>query len=359
MQKLTYLPLLTFTIMLGACTSSDDRQLASGSSDYLEAEETPVVQAPEGLVRPPFSSDYLIDVDTPPLTEKVRVIPPRQVLPVVTGSYVNEGNRKAQVSFDQITDEQPLDQRIWDAVLNYCQEQQISVLTFDQSAGVLSTDWVIQQQGEASWWSTSTAEEHALRFDLVLQLEPHGRSGQLGVDLVQYQSTVTDLSILELSDPQKSVFEIEFLNQILAHMDYLNRLDESRKLMEIRRGFSSQLIAVNDQKVIEVSGRSSFVWPRILLSLQQLDFELIDYDQSNGLIFVDYDPDAGGLFGGLFSTDDIGLEQGRYQLLVTSVNDGTTRVRLLTNENEAVTEPVMSRFFNAFQPVVADDDIQL
>ena len=62
---------------------------------------------------------------------------PALVLPLVTGSHIEEGKSSATIWFDQVDDSQPLSQAIWNSLLSFLDEQGIGVIALvrRESAG--------------------------------------------------------------------------------------------------------------------------------------------------------------------------------------------------------------------------------
>ncbi len=101
-------------LALAGCSSQLDRKTASGSYDYVETSEKQPLKIPDELDKPEFSDDFALpevgeEADRDLVGKNLIVMSPSVVMPVVTGSHVEEGTKKAVVWFDQVDDSQPLE----------------------------------------------------------------------------------------------------------------------------------------------------------------------------------------------------------------------------------------------------------
>ncbi|MFT4993881.1 MAG: outer membrane protein assembly factor BamC, partial [Paraglaciecola sp.] len=172
--------------VLTACSSLEERQIASGSFDYLKEQPGQEILLPDDVDTPNFSDSYKLPSlgENAPrniLGEKLIVLSPALVLPLVTGSHVEEGSKEATVWFDQVDDSQALDTTIWNSLISFLEEQGIGVDLFDKDQQRLVSDWmIIEQEQDSNWYSwTETQRSIGQRFEFNLQTKPHGRTAAL------------------------------------------------------------------------------------------------------------------------------------------------------------------------------------
>ena len=60
----------------------------------------------------------------------------------------------------------------------------------------------------------------------------------------------------------------------------------------------------NGEPAFVVQGEYDIVWPRFLLVLRKLGFNVKDLDKSNGILFVSFGSEESGWWSSLFSSDD-------------------------------------------------------
>jgi outer membrane protein assembly factor BamC len=287
---------------------------------------------------------------------------PALVLPLVTGSHVEEGKSTATIWFDQVDDSQPLSQAVWNSLLSFLDEQGIGVDFFDPEQQVLNTDWmIIKKEVDSPWYKwTSTESEVGRRFEFVLDVKPHGRSAALSVDLKDYMATTGDDVVAEISSMQERREEVDVLNQVIGHYEYQIQLQETRRIARIRQGLNTEM-GFNDDgnPAFMVDAQYDVVWPRMLLVLRKLGFDVKDLDKSNGLLFVSYNGSDTGWWGGLFSSDNELLEKGDYRLKVSRAGEKRSSVTFMNNESEPFEANQVSDLYGAFAEVMSEDNLDI
>ncbi|AMJ93874.1 outer membrane protein assembly factor BamC [Alteromonas stellipolaris] len=354
-------------IALAGCSSQTDRKTASGTYKYLETKEQNKVRVPADLDAPTFSREFAVpelddSVDESLVGKKLLVQSPALVLPLVTGSHVEEGKSTATIWFDQVDDSQPLSQAVWNSLLSFLDEQGIGVDFFDPEQQVLNTDWmIIKKEVDSPWYKwTSTESEVGRRFEFVLDVKPHGRSAALSVDLKDYMATTGDDVVAEISSMQERREEVDVLNQVIGHYEYQIQLQETRRIARIRQGLNTEM-GFNDDgnPAFMVDAQYDVVWPRMLLVLRKLGFDVKDLDKSNGLLFVSYNGSDTGWWGGLFSSDNELLEKGDYRLKVSRAGEKRSSVTFMNNESEPFEANQVSDLYGAFAEVMSEDNLDI
>ena len=144
---------------------------------------------------------------------------------------------------------------------------------------------IITKELDSPWYSwTSTESQIGRRFEFNLDVKPHGRSAALSVDLKDYMETVGDDVKDEITSLQERREEVDVLNQVVGHYEYQVQLEETRRIARIRQGLETEM-GFNDDgdAAYVVSSQYDVVWPRTLLVLRKLGFDVKDLDKSTGL----------------------------------------------------------------------------
>ncbi|MBT0586363.1 outer membrane protein assembly factor BamC [Alteromonas oceanisediminis] len=360
---LVSLPLLVMT----GCASKQERQLASGGFKYTEISEGQSIKVPSDVDSPEFSSRYKLpklgdDAPRGLLGKDLRISSPRLVLPVVTGSHVTEGTKTATVWFDKVDDSQPLDQTIWNSLIAFLDDRGIGVDTFDPEAQRLVTDWmIISNDEDESWYSwTRTEGETGRRFEFTLDLKPHGRSAALHTELVDYlKTTGNDVSadIDVISERQE---EVDILNQVISYYDQQIQIANSNKLREIRQGLSTEMgFDPNGDPAFVVDAKYDITWPRTLLVLRKLGFDVKDLDKSNGLLFVTYSGAETSWWEDWFGSDNgLNLDEDDYRLLVKRQGEKTS-ITFMDDESQPFSAKQVADLYNAFSDVMSENDLDI
>ncbi|MCW8092415.1 outer membrane protein assembly factor BamC [Alteromonas sp. ASW11-130] len=363
----TILALVSGTVVaLTGCASQLERTTASGSYDYLEAQERASLKIPNDVDQPEFSKEYELpslgeNADKSMLGKELSVQSPSLVLPLVTGSHVQEGERAATVWFDQVDDSQPLDRAIWNSLLSFLEEQGIGVDSFDPDAGKLVTDWMmITKTVDSKWYKwTSTESKIGKRFEFSLEKKSHGRTAALHVELKDYMATTKGDVVASISDAQQRREEVDILNQVINHYEYQIQLEDSRKLTKIRQGLQMSMgFDANGHPAFVVDEKYDITWPRLLLVLRKLGFDVKDLDKSTGLLFVTYIGSESNWFTSWFSSDEELLEEDDYRLQVKKVGDKTS-ITFMDNESKPFEANMIADIFEPFKQVMSEDNLDI
>jgi len=366
-----FLITLCAAVVLSACSNSGSRERASGDYDYVDTKGLDKgFQIPEELETPKISNRYDIpqlnseNADKPDkalIGRSVKVSSPRLVLPLVAGSHVEEGSEDATVLFDQIDDAAALDKTIWDKVLAYLEQNNIAVEKFDSDANELITGWVVSKtELDTSWYDFSSSYvEHAKKFKLSLEIAPHGRTAALTNQIIAYTNDNGEEALSSLDPISKRNNEVDFLNYIIAEYDFGLRLEQTRRIAKIRDGFNSELgFNANGDSAIVIDATYNDAWPRLMLVLRKMGFDVIDLDQSSGIMFVVYNGIEESWYSGFFSEDKLALEEDNYRIFVERAGD-KAKVTFKDNENTTFTPKQLSDIFPVFKEYMASDNLDI
>lgn len=354
-------------VTLAGCASQVDRKTASGSYEYLKDQEGVAFVVPESVDTPNFEPDYEIPqlgegADKSLLGRSLFVESPHLVLPLVTGSHVAEGTQSATVWFDQVDDSQPLDRAVWNSLLSFLDQNGIGVVSFEPETNVLITDWmIITEELDSSWYSwTSTESKIGRRFEFNLDVKPHGRTAALNVKLKDYTAEINDKEVVEpLNAMEARREEVDILNQVIGHYEYQIRLEDSRRIAKIRQGLQTEMgFDPDGSPAFMVSAKYDIAWPRLLLVLRKLGFNVKDLDKSNGLLFVTYSGDNVSWWEKLWSNDKLLLDEGDYRLKVEDLGENTT-ITFMNNESEPFEANMIADLFGPFAEVMSEDDLDI
>jgi outer membrane protein assembly factor BamC len=354
--------------VLSACSSLEERQIASGNFEYTKQQPGKDILVPADVDRPNFSDAYKLprlDEDAPRnfIGKKLKVVSPALVLPLVTGSHVDDGSKDAKVFFDQVDDRQPLDTTIWNSLLDYLEEQGIGIESFDKENQRLVTDWIVAKNLlNDHWYSWSTVELNtSQRFEFYLEMKPHGRTATLNAHLVDYKESQDDGKVAKKLDIDSRAKEVDILNKVIGHYEFQVRVADAKRVREIRRGMQMEIgIDQENAPAFVIDGNYDTAWPRVLLVLRKLGFDVKDYDKSNGLLFVLYSGIDKGWWDSLWSNDinALPLEKEEYRFRVEEAGEQTT-LTLLDNESTPFTKDKLSGLYDVFARVMADDNLDI
>ncbi|MFT5276698.1 MAG: outer membrane protein assembly factor BamC [Glaciecola sp.] len=363
--KVVGFSLIAFSIV--GCAGKEQREVASGGFKYLEASQHQSMEVPADLDTPEFSQRYILPElgkEAPAeLTGKnLKILPPSLILPLVSGTHVEEGSEASKVIFDQIDDSEPLQKTVWDAVLTYLEKNNIGVEEFDKDKNILITDWVIElEEAESSWYDfTDSFDEINKKFKFVMNVAPHGRSASLKTELVSYVDVKRQSSLANLDLISKRNEEANFLNSVIVEYDFGIRLANTQRIATIRQGFSTELgFDADGNAAIVVDAVFENTWPRLLLVLRKMGFDVKDLDQSTGLLFVQYNGNESSWWSGMFSSgEELDIEKDEYRLKLDGVGAKTT-VTFMDNGSKPFDVKQITKIYTPFKENMGNEDLDI
>src|SRR5690554_4992217 len=129
------------------CASQRDQ--AQGGFDYLELEERPTILTPESMspvVQAPNFRIPSIERTDGPLGPSSSIRAPRQVMPLVPGSRIEEGSRSARIWFDAVEDMANVSHWVWEELIALIEEQEMTIADM-QELDFLNTETLQRSQG--------------------------------------------------------------------------------------------------------------------------------------------------------------------------------------------------------------------
>lgn len=364
--------LTTVSLVLQGCSTltfweDDQEKKIDTDYPYVDATQAPTLKVPDGIKTPKYSDEYKVpqlapEIESSKIGRDLDISSPRLVLPIVSGSRIMEGSREAVVQFDQVDDKVPLDKAIWDSLISYLDERGIGVVEFDKEQQKLKTDWMIVDMDDDNPWYSWTKTERSVgqRFEFTLDVKPHGRSATLYSKLVDYLETVENDVIADIPPFQVRNNEIEVLNDVISHYEKLLVLADIKRLRKIAQGVPTELGFNSDgDSAYLVSASYDVTWPRLLLVMRKLGFNVKDLDKSTGLLFVNYAGVDEGWWNSLFSSETkLPLEQKSYRVFVKTQGDKTS-ITFKDEENVALSPNIISQMYSAFSSVMSADELDI
>ncbi len=353
-------------IIMSGCSSADKTRIASGSFSYIKAEEASEIKVPEGLDSPEYTRDFELpelgeNAPTEYVGKQLTIVSPSLVLPLVRGSYIQEGSKSAKIKFDKVDDSKALDTTIWDTVLSFLDENEIAVESFSPEEGTLITDWMLNDDSADRKWYQFFKDTNATgrKFEFSLKMAPHGRTAELGVELKDYLKTVNDEVVGSMENTLARSEEVDVLNKIVTHYEYEIGVQISQIREQIKQGLDTELgFNADGDPAYIVDGIYDVTWPRLQLVLLKLGFDVKDLDKSNGLVFVSYAGPGGGWWTNLFSSGESLLGLGDYRLKVQA--QGTkTAVTFMTDESEVFDVKQVTDLFEPFSSTMAKNNLDI
>ncbi len=354
-------------LAIAGCAGKEEREIASGSFKYLEAAQHKSLEVPVDLDPPNYSQRYILPEvgENAPKDlkgKKLKVIPPSLILPLVAGTHVEEGSEDAKVLFDQVNDNEPLQKTVWDTVLTYLEKINVGVEKFEKENNILVTDWVTQKREIPSSWYDMT-DHYAIvkkKFKFTMKLAPHGRTASLQTELIDYVDESGKAAFAQVDLISKRSEESNFLNSVITEYDFGIRLANTQRIAKIRQGFHTDMgFDADGNPALVVDAVFENTWPRLLLVLRKMGFDVKDLDQSTGLLFVQYNGIESSWWSGLLGSEDkLDIEKNEYRLQLGGVGEKTT-VTFMDNESKPFDARRITKIFAPFKDYMGNEDLDI
>jgi outer membrane protein assembly factor BamC len=355
--------------LFSACSSLEEREVASGSFDYVKEQPGRKINIPDDVDSPKFNDAYKLPElgENAPLNatgKDLSVMSPPLVLAVVAGSHIEEGSKNAIVWFDQIDDSLPLDTAVWNSLIRFLDSKGIGVELFDKDNQRLITDWMVMDESkDNNWYSWSKSERTVgQRFEFTLDKKPHGRTAGLSVELIDYKERLNAQSkevVTKARDKRRN--EVDVLNRVVKNYEFETKVADVKRFRQIREGLQMDLGFDNDgEPAFVIDADYEITWPRLLLVLRKLGFDVKDYDKSNGLLFVKYNGAEDGWWSNIWSSDknEMNLDTEEYRLKVVGVGSKTS-ITLFDDESNPFPVNKLTDLYPTFSKTMSADDLDI
>ena len=354
--------------LLTACSSLEEREVASGSFEYIKEQPGQKMEIPDDVDSPNFNDAFKLpnlgeDAPLNAMGKDLSVQSPALVLPVVAGSHIEDGSKSAIVWFDQVDDSLPLDTAIWNSLIRFLETESIGVEMFDKDKQSLITDWVVMDESEETKWYSWSSSERTVgqRFEFSLNEKPHGRTASLSVELLDYKEKLDAQSVEITKVKDKRRNEVNILNQVVKNYEFETKVADVKRFRQIREGLQMELGFDSDgEPAFVVAADYDITWPRLLLVLRKLGFDVKDYDKTNGLLFVKYNGAEDGWWSNIWSSDknQMDLDPEEYRIKVGSLGEKTS-ITLLDDDSNAFPVNKLTDLYPAFLKTMSADDLDI
>ncbi|MEP0357150.1 outer membrane protein assembly factor BamC [Paraglaciecola sp.] len=354
--------------LLAACSSIEERELASGSFEYTKETPGQRINIPEEVDSPNFSESYKLPelgatAPTDTLGKELSVLSPSLVLPVVAGSHIEEGSKTARVWFDQVDDDEPLEVTIWGQLTSFLKSQDIGIQEMDEENFRLVTDWIVYDASlENSWYTLYGSEKlESKRFEFKVDKKTHGRTASLSSNLVAYKEKLTPDSPEIMIPKDQRRYEVDVLNQVVAHYEFNTRVQTVKRFRQIRQGLETELgFDADGEPAFVVDADYDIAWPRLLLVLRKLGFDVKDFDKSNGMLFLNYSDGDSSWWSNIWSSEsgELALDEDEYRIKVIDIGKKTS---ITFMDEESIPFPVnqLTDLYKPFSEYMSDDNLDI
>jgi uncharacterized lipoprotein len=305
------------------------------------------LQLPEGYSSARLKDELVIpaideNAKSKPVGEALDTQPPIQILAVTQGMRVDRSSKTPAIYW--MVDAETLHERI-SAYLKFKE------VGYQREQDRYITDWVVTDN--EAWWRSvfGTDLPRFVREKFELSTYPSGVNGEFHVsvalldrELMPYDE---DRWIKATNDTRSAA---EFLNGLVGYIDYLERVDNAKRLQQLNRGISTRLGKDKDGNAALVTEDTDWqtLWLKTPKVLEPFGFKLSDKDQSSGTYFFEFEANEPGFFASLFGDEEgiaLDLPKGAYQVIVGGKDGGVVSLTFVDTEGEPLSDAKMAQLF--------------
>lgn len=362
LTKVTSAIILTLTVT--GCVRFDNRTQAEGEFDYQEVTLIDSYNSGD-FTREEERRTYIIK----PLTEQqvalglqaeqVDIRPPSQLVPVLDGVLLDRDLSQTKVWINAFKDNEQIEQKSWDLVLQYLTANNTTPISADRSALTIETGPVISQREYGSWGKNIVRDE--AEYNLTFEKGDDGRSMSLLVDVQSFKQLNDGVAVKQVLESRtKRGIEINFINDLLRfafikkESEALNSLDN--KPLPIKLGFDD-----NHQTAWIIDTDFLDAWRKLPDLLKLMSFDLVQEDKNLGYFLVEFKP-QNTEYWIANNLNPINLEKAEYFVQLGELTGGETSLVWLDEDKKPLADEVVSDLYlsitDSIRSVILDKDIQ-
>lgn len=355
-RRIIYLSLLSLSI--SACSTVETRKQANGDFDYIEAKPNSEFKVPAHLTKAEEKPEYKIPEvkdDTGPVGTKVDIRAPALVLPLASGSRIDEFDKSAAVWFDEVDGDRDLRELVIKAITDYLTSEDVEFANADTVNNVWQSQWfhVEEESGYFFWKSVDVSESWRFKYSLVTK--PHGRTVGLNVELVDYMHTTEQGSTTSIDPIEKQRVEMGMINAITSQLDYQYRLNNredrlaraSMEIVTLGQSDENEPAYIVDYPVEEL-------WTYLPGFFDKYNFKIVDLNEDKYIYMVEYTRVEPSLWDQIWGDDMpvVDFADGSYEFHLKVKGEQTSLV-IFDDENNVVADQVLIDNFEILEPALS------
>jgi outer membrane protein assembly factor BamC len=314
------------------------------------------LKLPEGYTQPKKSTEFDIPKGSVPKGDTY-VTSPSSVLAVFPGSWINEDDphpAKIMLERPELVDDFP--EFVKRAIESYAANTGINLTPTDKGFRAVQTLKV-----ETGFWFWKDQEDtETLEYDLTVDFKPHGRSGALSVDPVEFTVLNKDLASKLDKDFRVEALSIQVLNDISLELNYLYRVDLKKEQasldvsLALGKDVGGNAVVISQQEI-------AYVWSQIDDLVEDLGFSIVEEDKDLFILELTYDKDQRSFWDSLFSSDHaykLDLDAGEYEMLLTTTTKGV-HIKFRTKSGQMLNEQQVEQIYSLLKAIVEEDELEI
>lgn len=309
---------------------------------------------PEGLENPLKSEEFALQqADT---RKYSKLLAPNSVLLMLEGSWVDEEDpHQAKIKVEKPSLIKNFPKFIDDGVQSY-------IATNDLQATKTDTGYRITKVYEEKvgfWFWKTDVDVEELQFDLTIDMQPHGRSGQIYMDVANYKVLSESLAPDVSPAQRSSSLAIQLLNDIMLEIDYMYRVKVKNEQASV--DMSLKLIKnIAGNYVISSQQDIKYVWSQLEDIIDQLGFDVQEEDEGLFVYETVFSKSNGSVWN-IFSENlakKVDIPEGNYEVALSTSTTGVD-ISFRAQDGGYLNKEQMENLFKLFFEVAKEDDAEL
>jgi uncharacterized lipoprotein len=349
-----FIKLAAVTVVLSfttACVSFFDEQ----KNEQTDRKSALVL--PEGFSDPKKSKEYDLPVVESSADTDGEMTSPTTVLVIFDGSWLDEQDtHPAKIKVEKPELVENFANFIDEGIQSFAEQNN---LTLTKNAnGYLVEQLIVEDDGY--WFIEDLVEVERFSYNVVVNLNEQGRSGDVAIDMLDYQKISQDLAPNHAVRYRKEALAAETLNNLMLELDYIYRV----KLLKERASLDITLALVKNVSgnyVIRSQQDIKYVWSQVDDIIEELGFDIEESDKDLHIFDVVYNKASDSIWHRLFSSDYSGkldIEPGEYEVALTTSTTGVN-ISFRSKKGTFLDQASMEQLFQLMLEVVKDEEAEL
>lgn len=313
---------------------------------------------PSEYQNPQKTNEYVIPKNITKRPNSDTVTSPTTVLVILEKSWINEDDQHPA----KIMVEKP------DLVEDFGQFIQEGIRSFETHLDV-KIEALSEQQYRINyktyeetgfWFWKSNKEIEELNLLLNVKMLPHGRSGQVFVDTVDYKVLNQPSYVLPNAKIRKEAVAVHVLNDFMLELDYQHRVKLKKEKSELDVTLA---MATNSSDIAVLVSQQdiTYVFSQMEDILEQLGFDILEDDKLLHSYIVKYRKGKQSTWDSIFNSNvanKLDIPSGEYVVeLTTSVNG--VYIKFSTKDGIVLTEDELQQAYELIMTIVTEEELEL
>lgn len=316
------------------------------------------IKVPDGLKNPHKSTEFVIPKNIVNVPDSGTVTSPTTVLVILEKSWVNEDDKhkaKIMVEKPDLVDDFP--QFIESGIEAFQTHLNLSITPKTETQ--YQIEYLTYEETGFWFWKSKNVIE---KFELLLNVEmqKHGRSGQIYIDAVSYELVSEPSGTIPKASIRKEAAAVHVLNDFMLELDYQYRvyLKKEKSELDVTLAVvknSSNLPVLSSQQEI------AYVFSQTEDILEQLGFSIEEEDKLLHSYKLKYNKGKQSTWDSIFNSkvaNKLDIPSGEYVVeLTTSING--VYIKFSSNDGLPFTEEQVKQAYELFMLVITDEELEL